>query len=92
MEQNIKKAVAFEMRHCKHTDGTYSLTLELSNCQVSLSAHSYDYIIGYRANLGIFDLSVEDMLNLANKIQEQVFIIKQQSLKENKKEVVDKTN
>lgn len=90
MEQLTKKAVGFETRYCKHADGTYSLALELNNCQVSLSAHSYDHIIGYRANLGIFDLSVDDMLNLANKIQEQVFIIKRIELEA--KALVDKTN
>jgi hypothetical protein len=90
MGQLTKKAVELETRFCKHADGTYSLALELSNCQVSLSTHSYDHIIGYRANFGIFDLSVEDMLNLANKIQEQVFIIKR--VEADAKALVDKTN
>ena len=66
----------FEVRHCKHTDSTYSMTIERkmdaeSRPMTSLDAKTYS------TNVTFYTLTTDEMLELANAIMQQAFKIKE---------------
>ena len=77
-ETKTKKAVEFKTGFCKHRENEYSLNIEFEDCQATMTTYNYSHKIGYNIGLSIFNLSLDDMTNLASKIHEQVFIIRQE--------------
>lgn len=62
--------------NCKHTNGLYSLSLDVEDRHVSLSADSFKpHDMGYGVTLTIFDLSPPDMIALAHAILKEGFAL-----------------
>jgi hypothetical protein len=55
---------------CDHGNNKYSLTLNIENAHVSMGTYCWDLHSGYVIDLSIFDMTVENMYELANKIFE----------------------
>ena len=85
-ETKPKKAVEFYTGFCKHGEDDYSLSIEFEDCHATMNTYNYDHRVGYRVGLTIFDLSTDDIVNLANTILEQAFAIRQSEKKTETKE------
>ena len=81
-EAETKKGVKFRTSFCKHDKEDYSLNIGFDNCHTTMTTFNYDHGVGYHVELSIFDLSIDDMMTLANRIQEQAFIIRQSEQRE----------
>lgn len=53
---------------CSHGGGKYSLTLNIENAHVNMGTYCWETYSGYVINVSIFDMSVDNMYELAQKI------------------------
>jgi hypothetical protein len=63
LHASIKKVSPYDMK-----DGTYSLSIRIDDAHVNLSTYPWGFREGNSSDVSIFDLTKEDMLNLAQKI------------------------
>ena len=76
MTDPITETLELSVRHCRHSQGNYSLTINTGNCHVSLNSHAYNHRPGNNRNRSSLGMKPEDVLKLGNLITAEAFRIK----------------
>ena len=61
---------------CRHSDGSYSLSIYVDNRTVALRSLPYPQRPGNHSTVDLFDLQPEDVLALGNELTREAFRIK----------------
>jgi len=75
-EQDTELHAHLSVRCCKHNEDEYSISIHADDVMVTVSSMPYDYEMGCSNELTIFQLSKQNVKELAELILEQYYLIK----------------
>jgi hypothetical protein len=70
LKEKAMKAEIKGISYCNHGNNGYSLSIETENNHVCLTSWCYDHRPGSNNTVDMYNLTVDDMYTLANKIIE----------------------
>ena len=75
-EPQTQEIPKIEVGHCKHHENDYSLSINVQDRHVGLSAYNWSHRIGYHACLDIYDLTPDDIQRLGELLITEALKIK----------------
>lgn len=84
VQEEQAQSLKIKVRHCHHGEDSYSIGIEVKDVQMAMRAYSFSPSPGSHNDVTIFDMSIDDMLRLAQLIQDEAFKIKHEKPEEAK--------
>ena len=75
VNEQTEKKPDIKVRYVDMDDGEYFIELGIDDRHTSHDSWHYDHRAGYHTNLGIFDLSLDNIFNLALAIMQKAIQI-----------------